>query len=89
MAAKHIVRLTPLLCSQQLPEQACTQGDSQTSVRLHGHHLQAMAEQVESRVDRIRALGSQSGEARLLLQAALLMADDLHGQRLQMQEIPC
>lgn len=47
-------------------------------------HLQAMAEQVESRVDRIRALGSQSGEARLLVQAALLMADELHDLRLEM-----
>ena len=34
---------------------ACADGQEQ--------HLQAMAEQVESRVDRIRALGSQSGEA--------------------------
>jgi len=41
-------------------------------------HLQAMAEQVESRVDKIKALGSQSGESRLLVQAALLMADELH-----------
>ena len=47
-------------------------------------HLQAMAEQVESRVDRIRALGSQSGEARLLVQAALLMADELHDLKLEM-----
>ena len=45
---------------------ACADGQEQ--------HLQAMAEQVESRVDRIRVLGSQSGEARLLVQAALLMA---------------
>jgi cell division protein ZapA len=47
-------------------------------------HLQAMAEQVESRVDRIRALGSQSGESRLLVQAALLMADELHDMTLEM-----
>ena len=47
-------------------------------------HLQAMAEQVESRVDRIRALGSQSGESRLLVQAALLMADELHDMTIEM-----
>ena len=55
---------------------ACADGQEQ--------HLQAMAEQVESRVDRIRALGSQSGEARLLVQAALLMADELHDLKLEM-----
>ncbi len=47
-------------------------------------HLQAMAAQVESRVDKIKALGSQSGESRLLVQAALLMADELHDLALEM-----
>jgi len=47
-------------------------------------HLQAMAEQVDSRVGRIKSLGSQSGEARLLVQAALLMADELHDLTLEM-----
>jgi cell division protein ZapA len=47
-------------------------------------HLQAMAAQVESRVDKIKALGSQSGESRLLVQAALLMADELHDLTLEM-----
>ncbi len=47
-------------------------------------HLQAMAEQVEARVDKIKALGSQSGESRLLVQAALLMADELHDLALEM-----
>jgi cell division protein ZapA len=41
-------------------------------------HLQAMAEEVEQRITQIKALGGQSGEARLLLLAALLMADELH-----------
>ncbi len=35
-------------------------------------------------MDRIRALGSQSGESRLLVQAALLMADELHDMTLEM-----
>lgn len=43
-------------------------------------HLQAMAREVEKRVDSIKALGGQSGEARLLVLAALLMADELHDQ---------
>ncbi len=47
-------------------------------------HLQAMVEQVEERVTRMKALGSQSGESRLLLQAALLMADELHDLRAEM-----
>ncbi len=50
-------------------------------------HLQAMAEQVEARVDKIKALGSQSGESRLLVQAALLMADELHDLALEMASL--
>ncbi len=41
-------------------------------------HLQEMARQVEQRIENIKALGGQSGESRLLLLAALLMADELH-----------
>ena len=41
-------------------------------------HLQAMAAQVEERIARIKKMGGQSGEARLLVLAALLMADELH-----------
>lgn len=44
-------------------------------------HLQAMAAQVEKRVDSIKALGGNSGEARLLVLAALLMADEIHDLR--------
>jgi cell division protein ZapA len=42
------------------------------------HHLQSMAAQVERRIERIKAIGGQSGEARLLALAALLMADELY-----------
>jgi cell division protein ZapA len=45
------------------------------------HHLQRMAAEVESRIDSIKALGGQSGESRLLVLAALLMADELHDQK--------
>ena len=48
-------------------------------------HLQAMAEQVETRIGSIRALGNQSGEARLLVLAGLLMADELHDQALELE----
>ncbi len=63
---------------------------AQLSLKLNGYaytvgcedgqegHLRAMAEQVESRIARIKALGGQSGEARLLMLAALLMADELY-----------
>lgn len=47
-------------------------------------HLQAMVQQVEERVARMKAMGSQSGESRLLLQAALLMADELHDLQAEM-----
>ena len=65
---------------------------AQVTVRINGYaytvgcedgqeaHLQAMAAQIEQRIDRIKALGGQSGEARLLVLASLLMADELHDQ---------
>jgi len=63
---------------------------AQLTIRINGYayavgcedgqedHLLAMAEQVEQRVNSIKALGGQSGEARLLVLAGLLMADELH-----------
>jgi cell division protein ZapA len=36
-------------------------------------------------VTRAKALGSQSGEARLLVMAALFMADELHDLRLEVK----
>ena len=48
-------------------------------------HLQAMAAQVEKRVDSIKALGGNSGEARLLVLAALLMADEIHDLRAELE----
>lgn len=50
-------------------------------------HLQAMAGEIEKRVNSIRALGGQSGEARLLVLAALLMADELHDLNVDMQNL--
>lgn len=48
-------------------------------------HLQAMASEVENRIDSIKALGSSSGEARLLVLAALLMADELHDLKIELE----
>ena len=50
-------------------------------------HLQAMAAQIERRIAGIRALGGQSGESRLLVLAALLMADELHDLSAAMQAL--
>ncbi len=70
---------------------------AQVTVRINGYsytvgcedgqeqHLQAMAEQVETRVNSIKALGGQSGEARLLVLAALLMADELHDMKAELE----
>lgn len=67
----------------------------QVNVRINGYsysvgceegqeqHLLAMAHEVEGRIDSIKALGGQSGEARLLVLAALLMADELHDLRIE------
>jgi cell division protein ZapA len=44
-------------------------------------HLQAMAGEIETRIEQIRSIGGQSGEARLLVLAGLLMADELHDLR--------
>ncbi len=63
---------------------------AQVTVRINGYsyvlgcedgqegHLLAMAEQVEGRIESIKAMGGQNGEAKLLVLAALLMADELH-----------
>ncbi len=65
---------------------------AQVTVRINGYaytvgcddgqepHLLHMAASVEERINSIKALGGQSGEARLLVLAALLMADELHDQ---------
>lgn len=72
---------------------------AQVTVKINGYsypvgcedgqegHLLAMAASVESRIDSIKALGSPSGEARLLVLAALLMADELHDLRAEMDAV--
>ena len=72
---------------------------AQVTVKLNGYsytvgcedgqeqHLGLMAEQVEQRIDSIKALGGSSGEARLLVLATLLMADELHDARLELHSL--
>ena len=72
---------------------------AQVTVKINGYaytvvcedgqepHLQAMAEQVDRRVASIKSLGGQSGEARLLVLAALLMADELHDRTAELREL--
>ena len=63
---------------------------AQVTVRINGYaytlgcqdgeeaHLLAMAGEVERRIDMIKASAGPSGEARMLVMASLLMADDLY-----------
>lgn len=63
---------------------------AQVTIRINGYaytvgcedgqerHLQAMAGEIERRIEKVRAIGGQSGEARMLVLAGLLMADELH-----------
>jgi len=72
---------------------------AQISVKINGYaytvgcddgqerHLLQMAADVEQRIDSIKTLGSQSGEARLLVLASLLMADELYEQRQALQNM--
>ncbi len=67
---------------------------AEVSVRVNGYvysvgcedgqeaHLQSMAGEVDARISSIKAVGAQSGESRLLLLAALLLADELSDMKL-------
>ena len=70
---------------------------AQVTLRINGHaytigcndgeepHLLAMAEEVERRIERAKSLGAHSGESRLLVMAALFMADELHDMAVELQ----
>ncbi|MHB1303060.1 MAG: cell division protein ZapA [Acidiphilium sp.] len=63
---------------------------AQVTIRINGYsyqvscedgqepHLADMASEIDRRISSIKAIGGQSGEARLLVLAALLLADELH-----------
>ncbi|HUN40358.1 MAG TPA: cell division protein ZapA [Acetobacteraceae bacterium] len=66
---------------------------AQVTLRINGYaytigcrdgeeqHLVAMSREVEQRIDTIKSSAGQSGEARMLVMASLLMADELHELR--------
>ncbi len=66
---------------------------AQVTIRINGYaytvgcedgqeaHLEQMAAEIEQRISSIKSIGGQSGEARLLMLAALLLADELHDFR--------
>jgi len=72
---------------------------SQVTIRINGYaytvgcddgqepHLHKMAADVEARIDSIKSLGGQSGESRLLVLAALLMADELHDLNIMLSNL--
>ena len=72
---------------------------AQVTVKINGYayavgcengqeqHLLAMATQVEERIESIKALGGNSGEARLLVLTSLLMADEVHDLRAELETL--
>jgi cell division protein ZapA len=73
---------------------------AQVTLRINGYaytigcrdgeeqHLVAMGREVEKRIDMIKSSAGQSGEARMLVMASLLMADELHEQQQRLAAIP-
>jgi cell division protein ZapA len=71
---------------------------AQVTVRINGYsytvgcqdgeedHLLAMAAEIDRRIDSIKAAAGQSGEARMLVMASLLLADDLFETRQALTE---
>ncbi|MGE0222048.1 MAG: cell division protein ZapA [Acetobacteraceae bacterium] len=72
---------------------------AQVTLRINGYaytigckdgeeqHLLAMAGEVERRIDSIKSIAGQSGESRMLVMAALLMADDLFETRKRIADL--
>ena len=70
---------------------------AQVTLRINGYaytigcrdgeekHLEAMGAEVSNRIDGVRAAAGPSGEARMLVMAALLMADDIFELRRKLE----
>ena len=70
---------------------------AQVTLRINGYaytlgckdgeekHLEAMGAEVNKRIDGVRAAAGQSGESRMLVMAALLMADDVFDLRKRLE----
>lgn len=50
-------------------------------------HLQSMAAEIDRQMDEIKEGGTPGGEARMLVMAALLLADKLHDTRLELDDL--
>jgi cell division protein ZapA len=71
---------------------------AQVTLRINGYaytfgckdgeeqHLEAMGAEVNRRIDGVRTAAGPSGEARMLVMAALLMADDLFDTRSRLEQ---
>ncbi len=71
---------------------------AQVTLRINGYayvigckdgeekHLEAMAAEVNRRIDGVRAAAGPSGEARMLVMASLLLADDLSETRAKLAQ---
>ncbi len=72
---------------------------AQVTIRINGyayqvgcedgqeHHLEAMAREVDQRIDDIRASAGPAGEGRMLVLAALMLADELHDRRRDFEDV--
>ncbi len=72
---------------------------AQVTIRINGYsypvgcedgqerHLEAMADEVDRRVDEIKAAAGTLGESRLLMLAALMLADELHDRKREFDEV--
>ena len=73
---------------------------AQVTLRINGYaytigcqdgeekHLEAMGAEVSRRIDGVRLAAGQSGEARMLVMAAILMADDIFELRRKLEADP-
>lgn len=70
---------------------------AQVQLKINGHmhtvgckdgeeaHLTAMGAEVEKRIERVKALGMNSGESKVLAMAALFLADELHDMAAELE----
>ena len=50
-------------------------------------HLQSMAAEIDRQMDEIKERGNPGGESRMLVMAALMMADKYHDTRLELDDL--
>ncbi len=72
---------------------------AQVTIRINGYsytlgcadgqesHLEAMAAEIERRVERLKTASGPAGESRLLVLSALMLADELHDRKRDLEEV--